>query len=325
MRRADRARRGLALLLLVTTLGCGRDDRPRLKATALPGTAAAAGVTDLRFQLRNIGGRTLTLDGVAPVCGCAPKGPLPATLAPGAATMLDLRCRTPRTTGEVRREVALRSSDPSKPVVVLPATLMGSGAGPRPAALYFGYVAIGESATRNVVLPAPVAVERLPRPADAALTLEPMPPRPEAPYGVRVRFTPQRAGVVHATLDLGPAGGPLPVAAVGHDGVLAFPAEVRVPTAGAAALPAVTLVGTRETPLAIARIEYPPGISGELRAVVPGRQFRLVLRGRAAGASGGSDVIRLHGADQSNGAHSGAPLLTIPVVAAGAGLDAPAT
>lgn len=307
MRRVDH----VAVLALVATLsaGCGGNETPRLKATALPASAPLAGVTDLRVQLRNIGGRTLALDGVGRVCGCTAANDLPAALAPGASAMLDLRCRAPRSTPAVKREIVLRTSDPHEPVTVLSEPLPGIGPGPVPAAVYLGYVAVGGSAFRDVVLPSAVAIESLARLTDGALALEPMPSRADGARGVRVRFVPTRAGVVRATLDLGPGAGPLPVVAVGYDGVMAMPPEVRLPTAGNGALPAITLVVTGDAPLAFGRVEYPAGIQGELRTVVPGKQARLALRAR--GSAAGSGTIRVLGADGAT------PLLTIPVRAAG--------
>lgn len=307
MRRVDRAA-ALALLAALAA-GCGGNETPRLKATALPASAPLAGTTDLRVQLRNIGGRTLALDGVGRICACAATNDLPAALVPGASAMLDLRCRAPRSASAVQREIVLRTSDPHEPATVLSVPLPGVGPGAVPAAVYLGYVAVGDTAVRDVVLPSAVAIESLARPTDGALALEPLPSRADGARGVRVRFAPTRAGIVRAALDLGPGVGPLPVVAVGYDGVMAMPSEVRVPTAGNGALPAITLVVTDDAPLTIGRVEYPAGIQGELRTVVPGKQVRLVLRARGAAARSGA--IRILGAD---GATS---LLTIPVLAAG--------
>jgi hypothetical protein len=293
--------------VLVFAAACGGGGPPRLDASALPAAAPVAGVTELQVRLRNVGGRTLALDGVGRVCGCAAANELPAALAPGASALLRLRCRAPRTAGAARRDVALRTSDPQQPTTVLSEALPGSGPGPAP--VYFGYVAVGAAAVRDVVLPGAVALDALPPPAEPALALEALPSRPAGATGVRVRFTPARAGVVRATLDLGTAGGALPIVAVGYDGVLATPPEVRA-SSPRGALPAVTVVNTRASPLAIARVEYPPGIEGELRTIVPGRQLRLVLRGRAAAEPSGAAAVRLLGADGVT------PVLTIPVVAA---------
>ena len=314
-----RAERALPLALVMTlAAGCGGgNDTPRLKATALPASAPLAGATDMRVQLRNIGGRTLALDGVGRVCGCSATNDLPEALAPGASVMLDLRCRAPRGVSPATREIVLHTSDPHEPATVLSEPLPGSGPGPMPAAVYLGYVAVGGAATRDVVLPSAVAVESLAPPANAAITIEPMPSRADGARGVRVRFAPTRAGVVRAILDLGSGVAPLPVVAVGYDGVMAMPPEVRLPTAGNGVLPAITLVGTGAAPLAIGRVEYPAGMQGELRTVVPGKQARLVLR--APGSAARSGAIRLLAADGAT------TLLTIPVLGAGDDDRVPAT
>jgi hypothetical protein len=208
-----------------------------------------------------------------------------------------------------KREIVLRTSDPHEPATVLYEPLPGIGQGAAPAAVYFGYVAVGGAATRDVVLPSAVAFDSLARPTDGSLTLEPMPSRADGARGVRVRFAPTRAGTVRAALDLGPGVGPLPLVAVGYDGVMAMPSEVRLPIAGSGALPMITLVGTGAAPLALGRVEYPDGIQGELRTIVPGKQARLVLRARGSAARSGA--IRVLGADGAT------PLVTIPVRAAG--------
>lgn len=315
MPRAER--QAVLVLLLVLAGACGGDATPHLKATALPAGAPVAGATELRVQLRNIGGRTLALDGVGRVCGCAATNGLPAVLAPGASAMLDLRCLAPRTTTAATREIVLRTSDPHAPSTVLFEPVPGMGPGPAPAAVYFGYVAVGGFAVRDVVLPTAVAVDSLPPPGDGALTIEPMPTRADGARGVRVRFAPTRAGVVRATLDLGPGAGPLPVVAVGYAGVMAMPSEVRLPAAGNGSLPAITLVGAGAKPLAIGRVEYPAGVQGDLRTVVQGKQARIVLRTRGPAAPSGT--IRVFGADGAT------PLIAIPVLAAGDDGRVPAT
>ncbi len=303
----------LVVLLVALAGACGRSDPPRLKVTALPpDTQASTRPTgaDARFQLRNIGGLPLALDGVVSACGCAATSRLPEALASGASAVLGVRCRAPLGVPAVR-ELRLRSSDPGNPETPLRVTLAGVGAGPDPATLYFGYVALGAEEAREVVVPVatPAAVSAL---AHAEFTIDTLPPRADGANRVRVRFTPRVPGITRATLDLGASGGPLPVTGVGYDRVMAFPAELRIPRAtGAAGLPSIALVAAAGGRLALGRIDYPPGISGELRTVIPGKQARLVLRGR-----GGADVapgaaIRIH-ADAT-----GEPLLTIPVVGSG--------
>jgi hypothetical protein len=161
----------------------------------------------------------------------------------------------------------------------------------------------------------PLALGDLPA-APPDFALESLPDRPDGTHAVRVRFTPHAAGVVRTVLDLGAAGGTLPATAVAYAGVMAFPAEVRQqrPT-GAAGLPTVTVVVRGAEPITIGRIDYPAGIAGDLRTVVSGKQFRLLLRGRAP-ASAGEQAIRFH----RDGASE--PFLVVPVVDLAPG-DAP--
>jgi hypothetical protein len=312
VRAARSAELRVALAVLAAlAVACGRSDPPRLKVTAMPG-GAQQGAVDVRFQLRNVGGRELVFDGLAPACGCAAVSRLPETLASGASTMLDVRCRVGR---EAIRELHLSSSDPGSPDTVLRVTLPGNGASVDPAALYFGYVPVGESVVRDVTVPAAATLEGLAPPDRPELAIEALAPRADGTRGARVRFTPRVPGVVRAAIDLGSAAGVLPVVGVGYDGVVAYPAEVALPpAAGSTVLPAVTLIATGSQPLAIAHVDYPPGLAGELRAVVPGRQFRLLLRGGVDAA--GPAAIRLHGAA------GGEPILTIPVVGLASGAAA---
>ncbi|MEO7434853.1 MAG: hypothetical protein ABI080_05140 [Candidatus Binatia bacterium] len=300
--------------LAVIAIACGRSDPAHLKVSALtdgaaPPPSARADAVRVRYQLRNVGGRPLGIDGIAPACGCRPDSRLPESLAPGASTFLDVECRAPGGAGETIRELRLRTTDPLHPETTLRVALNRPSPGPAPAALYFGYVQVGESVTRDVVLPVAVTAESFVSPLPE-LAVEILPARTDGTHVIRVRFTPRASGIVRAVLALG-AVGTLPVTAVGYDRVMAFPAEVVLPeTSGASGLPAVALVGVDATPLAIARVDYPPGISGEVRAVTPGRQLRLVLRGRGTPGAASPAAIRLYGASGSD------PILTIPVVGA---------
>jgi hypothetical protein len=287
--------------LLAVVAACTRSEPARLEVRALTKSNGADDVT-ARFQLKNVGGQPLTLDGVVPACGCVPASPLADALAPGVTQALDVRCTAPRSAGTVVRELRLRSSDPSHPETGIPVTLEGGGVGPEPAALYFGYVAVGASETRDVVLPAGTTV---PPPARPDLTVEPLPARQDGAHGVRVRFSPRAPGIVRAGVPLGANGGTLPIAAVAYDRVIAFPSELRVPRpSGAAGLPSIALVGRGPTPLAIADVDYPSGLTGELRTIVPGQQYRLVLKGRPTITT--DAAIRVRGA-------RGEELLAIPV------------
>jgi uncharacterized protein DUF1573 len=300
--RTSIARLGCALVL--ATVACGRGEPPRLAVRSQPPLAAGA-VVDTRFRLQNVGGDTLVLDDLVSACGCVPASRLPTSLAPGAGADLDVRCRPPREVGKVVRELRLRSNDPANPETPLDVTLAGTGAGPEPSALYFGYVAVGDSAVRDVVLP--LAPGDLAPAAHPELIVEALPPRADGAHGVRVRFTPRAASIVRTSIDLGPTLGALPVTAVGYDAVMAFPAEVRLPRpTGASGLPSITLIANGAAPLAITQVDYPAGISGELRTIAPGRQFRLLLRRHGPLEHDASiRVRRAAGTD---------PILVIPVV-----------
>src|SRR4029077_12923445 len=96
-------------------------------------------------------------------------------------------------------------------------------------ALYFGYVPVGGSATRELALAADTATAGAPLAREAEPHVETRPPRARGRHVVRVRFTPHAAGPFHGTLTLDgrPA---IAVSAVGYRGVLAFPAELTLPS-----------------------------------------------------------------------------------------------
>ena len=300
----------LAVIVLAVGSGCDGDDPPRLQVTAVPGSISADGRADaavrVRYQLRNAGGRTLLFDGVVPACGCRPSGEVPAELVPGAAATLDVECRAPESVGETIRELRLRSNDPTSPSTALRMTLRNPTPGPVPAALYLGYVAVGAAAVRDVVVPGAVVNGGAPAPERPDLAVEAAPPRPDGARAVRVRFAPRAAGVVRTTVNVG--GVVVPVTAVAYDRVIAYPAEVALSSArGGAAAETVTLIAAGASPLALARVDYPPGMSGELRVVDPGRAWRLVLRGRPTRGGAESASVRLYDATGA------APIATIPL------------
>jgi hypothetical protein len=304
--RRRHAERIAIVALAVVTGSCGGDP-PRLQVTALPGSAGAAAERDVvrvRYELRNGGGGPLAIDGVSPACGCRAAGELPLVLAPGAAATLAVDCRAPERVGETVRELRLRTSDPTSPATTLRVTLRNPAPGLVPAALYFGYVALGDSAVRDVVVPSAVSTAEVTASSQAELAVETLPPRPDGARGIRVRFTPSAPGVARATLDVG--GTALRVTGVGYDRLIPYPAEIATPAPGRSRPESIMLVAPGAEPIALGRVEYPAGLTGDLKVVRPGRQWRLLVRGRAATGTAAPALIRVYDA-------SARALLAIPV------------
>ena len=70
---------------------------------------------------------------------------------------------------------------------------------------------------------------------------------------------------------------------IGFRTVLAYPAEVRLPSpATAGGPPPIALKGIGDEPLEITHIDFPAGLAGDLQAVTPGREYLLRLRARGA-------------------------------------------
>jgi hypothetical protein len=78
-------------------------------------------VLSKQFRLRNFGDRALVIGEIQTDCGCtAALLETPhRTLAPGAATTLDVRFETRDAVGSVRRHVLIRSNDPVRKVLEL--------------------------------------------------------------------------------------------------------------------------------------------------------------------------------------------------------------
>jgi hypothetical protein len=299
-----------SLIVLVLAGACGTASPPRLAVTALP---AAPAVDDprsvssggsgaavlVRYELANGGGRPLVLHGVVLDCGCTLASVLPDALAPGERATIALHCRAANAGGAVTRTSRLITSDPATPEAPLRVAFAAAPPVAEPGALYFGYVPVGAAAVREI------ASTTAPSAGDPALTVEARPPRADGRAAYRIRFAPTAAGPFRGVLRIGAA--TMPVSGVGYAGVLAFPAELELPNpATAGAPPAVTLTNVRAEPLAIAGLELPPGLAGEVVPISPGREFRLVLRVHAP-LPAGAGVIRVHTGDVA------APILEIPV------------
>jgi hypothetical protein len=266
-----------------------------------------------RWELRNGGGRPLVLHGVVPDCGCRLGESLSDALERGESAALVVLCRAPHGGGEAVREMRLLSSDPERPETPLRVAITVAAPAAEPPALHLGYVPVGGSAERELVVEAEGAA---PGSCHPAVSVEPRPgSRSDGRRAFRVRFAPRESGVLRTALDLGAEAGAVPVSGVGFKTVAAYPAEVRAPD-----LAPVVVKALGEAAVELVRVEYPPGIAGEARTVVPGRQFRLALRldpRRAAGTRGvpaGEDrAIRIHTTDPDE------PVLVVPVLGPGAG------
>lgn len=307
-----RSLRRAALLPLALAAACGRGAPARLQIGQVTTDAAPAAASTLvaRVEIRNDGGRELLLHGARLDCGCRLAAPLPGSLASGEQATLAVRCRAASEPSARPREISLLSSDPEHPEVAVQIVLpQGSPVGIEPAALYFGYVAIGASAVGELSLRSDenVAAPALPDGTDPAFTIEQRPPRADGRRVVRVRFTPRVSGPFHAALALGGATDTLPVSGVGYRGLIALPAEVSVPseTTGGAP-PAIAVKAVGPAPVTITAVETPAGLVGELQTTTPGREYRLLLRARGGRVALGGGIL-LHTSDPDE------PVLTIPL------------
>jgi hypothetical protein len=295
----SRRRRAALLLALATACGCA-DGSPRLEVVAAaegdPPPAATRGAEiETRVEIRNAGGGRLHVSALVPDCACRADVLGSDVLAAGGRATVVTRCRAVPGAGGVRR-VRLRTNDLEHPETVLAVRAPAAS----PAALAFGYVRIGTTAIRRVAVSQGVPVTRAPE-----LAIEPG----AVVDGVRtyrVRFTPRAPGVLWAALDTTPGAAPIVVTGVGFGAVAAFPAEVRMPSAIADDLPAVVLKRMEGAPFAVARVDFPADVAGEVETVVAGEQVRLLLRTL-------SDVPAADGPIRIHVAGDAAPIV-IPVV-----------
>lgn len=166
--------------------------------------------------------------------------------------------------------------------------------GADPAALYFGYVRVGDAVERRITLAAGAAEVATPVSHNDAVTVEVEPRGADGTVAYRVRFSPRAPGVLRTMLALGTAAA-IPVSGVGFSSLLAFPPEVRLPSiATAGGPPHVVIKYVGPGSIDVRDVELPPGVVGSIRPVVPGRQFVLALHAGVPRATGGAEIIRLH-------------------------------
>ena len=271
-----------------------------------PARVAAGSRVVADFTVRNAGGSDLIVHGVVRDCGCELTSPVPEALAPGHSAEIGVACRAPLAEGTTVRELHLVSDDPESPSVALQVPMTTAGTRASPAAVYFGYVAVGGSASRDVTAGPSNgggAEASAPKASSDVIAVE---RKPDNRTYV-LRFTPNATGPIHVDVDLG-AGVHVAASGVGFRSVLAYPAEVRLPSATTASgPPPIAIKGVGEEPLEIMRVDFPPGLAGDLQAVTPGHEYRLSLRRRDA-ALGADAAIRLHTTSPSDRD------LTIPVI-----------
>ncbi len=306
---AGRSRRPriLAALLVVTSCGYGAPARVGIGEVTTAAAPDDPGARVARVEIRNDGGGELLLHGVRLGCGCRVVSPLPDALAGGERATLAVRCRNDATAATRLHEIFMLSSDPDRSEIVIPLVLPHDATpGPEPGALYFGYVAVGSSMVRDVVLPpdGPGTVTSLPESMDPALTMERRPSRADGRRVLGVRFTPRTSGPFRAAVHLGGTSGTLQVSGVGYRGLIALPAEITLPTeTSGGGLPAIAIKSVGAAPVAITSVETPAGLTGELQTSSE-REARLILRARAAHSAG---AILVHTTSPDE------PVLTIPV------------
>lgn len=303
------ARRALAAVVVIVAAGCHGGAPPQLELGSV-GVEQAAGRVGgelARVEVGNAGGGALLLDGVRADCGCRLVSTLPDMLASGERAAIVVRCRRGAERATGAHEIHIASNDPQRPDAVARfAAPREDHLGVEPRAVYFGYVPLGSSVTRDLALAAePASPGGVPVAADAELQVESRPPRADGRRVVRVRFTPHAPGPFHGALALDgrPA---IAVSGVGYRSVLTFPAELTLPSEVTPSVPpAIALKHVGAAALEIAGIETPPGVTAELQTTTPGREFRLVVR--AHGRLPPDAAIRLRTSDGEE------PLVTIPL------------
>ncbi len=305
----------LALCVVALASACERNGGPpRLEVSpaeyvrgveSAPGGDARAGV-GARFRIRNGGQGPLQLRALVSDCACHAAIVGPDVVGSNEEVTIAARCRPVPGAGD-HRQLRVHSNDPDHPTHTLAVRVAGGDPVARPAALSFGYVQVGREVAREILVPDAPPLVRLKSGADA-FSLVPGAVGRDGSRTYRVRFAPQRPGVSRAVLARGAGAVPIAVSGVGFEDLAAFPAEVRTPSAVAEDLPQLFLKNVTGTPLEVTRIDYPPGIAGELQTIVAGEEFRVRLRsvGPPRNVSPGAILVHTNASD--------APSVVVPVI-----------
>jgi hypothetical protein len=292
----------LIALALVLAAACAGGGQPRLEVGE-PSVPARSGAA--RFRLHNAGSGDLVVHAVVPDCACRASVAGSEAIGPGRDAELVAACRVvPGATGA--RHIRMRSNDPEHPETVFEVALPASTAATEPAAIFFGQVAVGEAAAREIVVRG--SGSEMPTVSGESLTVARGGTRPDGTPTYRVTFAPATPGIVRGSLVPRAGAAPVPIVGVGTARLAAFPAEVHWPSAVAEGMPTVMVKNLGDAPLAIAGVDLPSGLGADVRPVEPGRQYRLVLRrtGGAPVAETGAIRVRTDSPDE--------PVLVIPVV-----------
>ncbi len=124
---------GLLLPLLAAACGRGTPDIQLATPSSHLGEIPFGEVVTFEVPLKNSGTAELIIEAVSTSCGCTTAEVQPEVLAPGAEARLtvtfDSGAHGPDATGEVTRQVFIRSNDPDEPeiefrftAVILPAS-----------------------------------------------------------------------------------------------------------------------------------------------------------------------------------------------------------
>ncbi len=307
-----RARRLVAAAVLAAACGSPAPGRLEVGTASVDDRAEPSATAVLRIPVRNAGTGDLLLHDVRVGCGCRLTTPAPDVLAPGTGASFVVRCRRdvgdgPGDPNRTTAALVVTSSDPDRSETTVPLPVPRAPSFAQPRSLYFGYVALGGSAARDVVLPASAAAEH--PAAKPPLTVEARPTRADGSRVVRVRFTPIETGPFRGELRLDDTHAPLPVSGVAYRKLLAFPAVGTVPSLVGGGPLTITVASTAAEPLTITSVDVPDGLAADVQSSL-GHENRVVLHARGPHVALPA-AIRIHTNDRDE------PTVIVPLRDAG--------
>lgn len=244
------------------------------------------------FVFTNTGSAVLRITGVYPSCGCTTAGEWTKEVEPGKTGVIPLQFNSDRFAGLVDKHATVVCNDKSHPTLQL--HLKGSVWRPleiQPQVAVLNVVSDAPTNNPAVVritssLPQPISLTG-PRSSNPAFRAELKTVQPGKSYELIIHAVPPlKQGTVQGTIAVGTSWTNMPTIgvtalAVVQPAVLVLPRQVMLPAAsGSNAIPySITIRNNSTHPLTVSDAEVSaPGVAAEVKEVLPGRQFAIMMK-----------------------------------------------
>ncbi len=277
------------------------------------------------FTVKNQGNAPLRIRQIRTTCGCTVGNVTKRTIPPGETSALSIRFDTKGRQGPQSKSVFVRSNDPKQPTLTckVVGSILKAGLSVEPASLHFQNVEPGKSHEKIITVKAKPGRPLTVRDVASSLpylsaTLLPAPPAGGGGLRIRVRLAAEAplgifSGEVRFTVDAErkseyqvPVSGRIVGDLVFNPATLSL-GRLRTnrPYSWSIFLHAI-----RKRDVAVTKVESAEGkLTLELRALKPGRHYRITAQPAGPGTSGErlEDTIRIHTDSPTE------PLVEIPV------------